>query len=129
MKYSVYDLHCDLLGCVEDNDSGYDFDSPEINCSMPQLEAGDVEFQVFAVAAVTLPGSTTKAEEQIELFQKLKPRLTKVKGCIACENASVLAEEDEPFEKALKRFDAFSKAGRIAYVSLTWNCENRFGGG
>ena len=46
------------------------------------------------------------------------------------ENASGFCGEDEPLQKGLERFERFyQKAGKIAYISLTWNDENRFGGG
>ncbi|GAB4234894.1 MAG: dipeptidase [Chlamydiales bacterium] len=48
----------------------------------------------------------------------------------AIENASVFFEEHEPLEEGFKRFDAFLEVhGKPLYVSLTWNMENRFGGG
>ena len=145
MKFSVIDLHCDLLGSVEYN-SKLTFTSAETNCSVEQLQEGGVGLQVFAVAAITKKGSTQIAERQIALFKKLLsdhayqiqpygsflPRLSrsqKTQALIAIENASGLCEEDEPLERAFERFEAFQKAEKILYVGLTWNHENRFGGG
>jgi len=48
----------------------------------------------------------------------------------AIENASGFFEETEDLDKALQQFRAWQKKiGKIAYMSLTWNTENRFGGG
>ena len=33
------------------------------------------------------------------------------------------------FDKVFKRLEAFRRVEEILYVSLTWNHENRFGGG
>jgi len=134
----VIDLHCDLLGCVEDNPN-LDFDSPDTNCSVPELKAGGVSLQTFAVAALTKKGSTEKTERQVELYRQLLKRVKPfgefdiksddLHGIFAIENASGLAEEDEPLSKAFERFEAFEEVEKILYVSLTWNHENRFGGG
>lgn len=123
----IIDLHCDLLGCVEHNKK-LNFNSPETNCSLPQLAAGGVELQIMAVAAITRPGSSEVGKRQIELYRELK-RVAKLETLIAIENASALAEEDDPLETAFHNLSAFAKVEKILYVSLTWNEENRFAGG
>ena len=35
----------------------------------------------------------------------------------------------KPFENAIQSFEAYQAVEKILYVSLTWNHENRFGGG
>jgi len=138
----ILDLHCDLLGCVEANKT-LTFTSKETNCSVEQLRKGGVGVQVFAVAAITANESTHSSERQIALFRRLLvehqdaiiaypttvPTSEKTQALIAIENASGLCAEDEPLECCFRRFDAFQKAGKILYVGLTWNHENRFGGG
>lgn len=49
---------------------------------------------------------------------------------VSIENASGFCDESEPLQTGLERLESwFKKAGKIAYISLTWNDENRFGGG
>ena len=48
----------------------------------------------------------------------------------AFENASAFASENEPLQQAIDRLEEYHEAlGPIFYISLTWNDENRFGGG
>ena len=55
---------------------------------------------------------------------------SRVGALAAIENASGFCEEQEPLEDGLRRFERLvAEAGPLAYVSLTWNDENRFGGG
>ncbi len=130
------DLHCDLLSYLADNDTRTIFD-PEVRCSLDQLKKGKVAFQVCAVFTRTEKGSFLKGKKQFELFFKLKEREdlhidphTKLEVAAAIENGSGLCEEEEDLELAFKRFEYYSQiAGPILYVSLTWNHENRFGGG
>ena len=137
----VIDLHCDLLGCIEQEPKLH-FDHPDLNCSIPQLLKGGVKLQTLALFTITCSGSTRIAEKQIALYQKLlstyptvapfstyNPTSDKLHCILAIENASGLAEEDEPLDQAFKRFEAIQNIERILYVSLTWNQENRFGGG
>ena len=61
------------------------------------------------------------------LYEGLKE---KIRPVLAIENASVFCEETEPLQKGLDRLDRWmQEAGLILYISLTWNDENRFGGG
>lgn len=136
------DLHCDLLGCVEDN-KALNFASPETNCSVPQLRAGQLLLQTLAVAAITKRNSSNVGAKQMSLykklldeykeetssFQKFDPKSQKTAFILAVENASALIEEDEPLDLCFKRFDNYQKIETFLYVSLTWNSENRFGGG
>ncbi|MGE3954062.1 MAG: dipeptidase [Parachlamydiales bacterium] len=125
----IYDLHCDLLGSVADKPDTLTLHSPETRCSVPQLRAGGVALQTFAVATIGGPNSSKQAEKQIALYQKLQQELAPIRGLIAIENASGLADEGEPLESAFHRLDTFSQVEQILYISLTWNGENRFGGG
>lgn len=143
MSLPIIDFHCDLLGCVEHDEKKLNFESREINCSLPQLLEGNVCLQVFAVAAVTVKGSSLKGLRQYELYKKLLEQYPnqlasfrkldfskqKLYGIFAIENASVLIEEDEPLDLLFERLEMLHKQEDILYLSLTWNQENRFGGG
>ncbi len=134
----IIDFHCDLLGCVEHNRK-LNFYSPETNCSLPQLRAGGVALQTMAVAALTRPGSTAVGKRQLKLYKELlkevKPfseftaKSTDLHTIIAIENASVLAEESDPLDVAFENLENMLAVEKILYISLTWNHENRFGGG
>jgi membrane dipeptidase len=138
----VIDFHCDLLGCVEHN-CDLDFESPETNCSVPQLNAGNILIQTLAIGTITRQGSSQVAQRQVALYNDLLKKYPKtidsIKNfslnskkthCIfAIENASGLIEEDEHIDRAFECLEQFISKEKIAYVSLTWNDENRFGGG
>jgi membrane dipeptidase len=140
--FPIYDLHADLLGCIEYNPK-LDFESPEIRCSLPQLLSGNVQLQVLALGTLTQKDSTSVVQRQLLLYDALlkqyKERVVsgishsladeKLHFLFGIENASGILEEDEPLEKAFSRVEAIERKERILYVSLTWNHENRFGGG
>lgn len=123
-KYPIIDLHCDLLGCVEDN-LALNFHSRETRCSLPQLTEGGIDTQVLAVAAISGKDSAQKGLNQLELFEELK-KMKGPKFRLAVENASALLDEDEPLALF---FERLNQVENPLYVSLTWNHENRFGGG
>ncbi len=139
----IIDLHCDLLGCIEYGQGKYNFDSPELNCSLPQLSAGNVKLQVLAVAAITGKDSSLTGKNQINLYKKLlKTRSDevgpfqqfisnskKIYFLLGIENASTLLDEHENLEILFERIERYQALEKILYVSLTWNQENRFGGG
>lgn len=143
MSDPIIDLHCDLLGCVEYNESKFNFETPDTNCSVPQLQQGRVKLQTLAVAVITRQNGTQIAERQVQLYQELlnqypnevrsvsefELKSNKTHCIFGIENASALVEEDEPLDHAFERFQNFQKVEKILYVSLTWNHENRFGGG
>lgn len=135
----VVDFHCDLLSYLALDRSKEAPLNPISNCSLKQLNAGHVVLQTLAVFAQTREGSTIEAETQIrqyyEMLQNHRTQcapfgafnkdLDKVHFILAIENGSALVEETEPLDKCFERFDQES----WLYVSLTWNEENRFGGG
>lgn len=147
-EYLVADLHCDLLCYLAGdlNRTPYDLVS---KCSIPQLMAGHVKLQVMAIFVETSPGSLVRGTKQMQAFQSLSQRYFNVFETIqngsqfdqlrhnkkigvmpAIENASALCEEKEDLDIVLNRFTEWQNAiGPFAYVSLTWNGENRFGGG
>lgn len=143
MLYRVANLHNDLLGCVESDEKHLNFCSDETNCSLPQLEKGGVILETLAIAAITQPGSSRKGLRQFELYQELLRRYpqrvasaselsfpsTRVHFLLAIENASALIEEHEPLHLLFERLDRILLSEKVLYLSMTWNQENRFGGG
>lgn len=148
ITHPIADLHCDLL-CYLSRDpkrSPYD---PEARCSIPQLKEGNVKFQTMAIFTETLPGSVKSGLAQGECLKALvkdhsdvfelirepeqfKALLSSNKIGIlpSIENASSIADEREDLQISLTRLTTLQhKIGRIVYLSLTWNTENRFGGG
>lgn len=143
MNRPVIDLHCDLLGCIEGKPHELDFDSAAVNCSLPQLKEGNVRVQTFAIAAITQKGSALKGMRQLELYKRLLSErpddvrsiaaftgsFTGVHGILALENLSAIIEEDEPLDLLFSRISEILDVEKICYASMTWNHENRFGGG
>ncbi|TXI41220.1 MAG: peptidase, partial [Nitrosomonas sp.] len=148
MGLPVFDLHCDLLSYLVGERGHTPFDA-QVHCSIPQLKAGNVRLQVMAIFTETKANSSQHGLDQAEVFKvfanqysldfdsvqvvDVLPRLltsNKVGILAAIENASAFCEEQEPLDVGLERLRTiFGKVGRPLYVSLTWNSENRFGGG
>lgn len=138
---NIIDLHCDLLAYLETE--GHTPLDLESNCSLSQLLKGDVKFQTLAIYAQTQKDSQYKGLQQVTCYQRLiksyKDRVypfhgfidpAKIALILAIENASSFIGEDEPLEKGIKRLEKLLEVSRrILYLSLTWNGENRFGGG
>ena len=141
----IADLHCDLLSYLAQDEKRSPCNG-EVRCSLPQLKKGNVIYQTLAIFTETGPHSVVSAEKQFSLFSTL-PQLYRdelthltelkiaefnghVQIAAAIENASGLCSKTEPLENCFDRFDQYRKiAGPIVYISLTWNHENRFGGG
>jgi membrane dipeptidase len=121
----IIDLHSDLLLFLssEKNRSPTD---PRSRCSLPQLEAGGVKKQVLAIYAETSPRSVESGKRQIEWFLELEKE---GKFIPAFENASTFAHEEEPLDQVFDRLEKILRQLTPLYLSLTWNGENRFGGG
>lgn len=119
----ICDLHCDLL-CYLAHDSTRSPSNPEVRCSIPQLNEGGVKSQVLPIFTSTEKGSAQKGMAQWGVYKKLQ--IEGVRLSLAVENCSALCEEDEPLANCLERLD---RLGSLTYASLTWNGENRFGGG
>ncbi len=139
----VADLHCDLLSYLAENDKR-DPLQREVRCSLPQLKEGNVFFQILAVFTQTGRGSAISAEKQCAIYSELPQtyqgacqkftslncQTDKIQIGLAIENASGFVEEDEHLDICFERFEKYeSMAGPFFYISLTWNEENRFGGG
>lgn len=124
MNFPIFDLHCDLL-CYLANDPNRTAFDPGVRCSIPQLREGNVQFQVLPIFTTTEKGSAKLGLAQAEIYKKIAKELP-CKTSLAIENASSMCEEDEPLRVGLERIE---KLGPLFYISLTWNFENRFGGG
>lgn len=135
----IIDLHCDLLLYLLHNPNGTAYDSV-VRCSIPQLQAGNVKLQVMAISTITEPDSEKKGLAQAHIFQNLPSKYPEFKRMQdsqeaitiipAIENASAFCSEKESLQEGLKRLEKIMQlAGKPLYVSLTWNWENRFGGG
>lgn len=140
----IVDFHCDLLAYLAENPTADAALHPASNCSLQQLALGKVATQVFAIFVETSKDSTKKAANQLaqwkSMLQAHSNRLAPfcasprdsgpLRALLAIENASGIAEENEPLACVFQRLEQIlATAGPILYVSLTWNDENRFGGG
>lgn len=140
----IIDFHCDLLAYLAGKSSRTAMNN-ESHCSLPQLEKGGVKLQVCAIYSQTKEKSCETVYNQILIFQKL-PELypnrfiyadsgidLQKKGVqilYSIENGSGLCGEREPLDLFFERMeDTIKKIGIPVYLSLTWNTENRFGGG
>lgn len=144
MTFPIIDLHCDLLFYLEGNGKRTPYDLAA-RCSLPQLRQGNVKIQTLAVFTQTEPQSVQKGLYQLRLYQDLPLTCPKdiipysaqwnmqsstIAVMMAFENASGFCGEDESFHEGIKRLNHITNnIGKPLYISLTWNTENRFGGG
>lgn len=128
----VVDIHCDLL-CYLALDPKREPFHPSIRCSAPQLKAGNVKLQTLAIYTETNLYSLLYGLKQLEIFlslpQKYPDYFTKQNILPAFENASAFSLEIEPLDSTLSRLETILAQITPLYISLTWNGENRFGGG
>ncbi len=130
----IADFHCDLLSYLAEDKTRTAYD-PESRASIPFLLEGGVTCQTLAIYTQTKTGSALSGEKQFQAFTDLPKKYPavftdKIKLVVSIENASSFCEEKERLEDGFKRLnDWLKRAGKIAYISLTWNGENRFGGG
>lgn len=148
MVQPIIDLHCDLLSYLNRGAECSPFD-PQVRCSIPQLKRGHVRVQILAIFTQTASGSAQHGLDQAEVFKVLANQFSEEFAPVQCpdaiphviqgnrigiiaafENASTFCEETEPLEEGLERLKLlFGKVGRPVYIGMTWNQENRFGGG
>lgn len=143
----VADLHCDLLDYLNNQPGRSPYD-PAPRCSIPQLRAGHVALQVLAMFGMTGENSHRIGPSQSRIFQRMMTDHADALVAVRCledvqalpegrtgviaavENASVFCGESDPLDEGLARFEAMEqRVGRLLYVTMTWNHENRFGGG
>lgn len=130
----VANFHCDLLSylSVDPSRSAYD---PESRTSVPFFLQGGVVLETLAIYEKTKKKSRESGERQFNIFKELSKKYPDTFGrdirlILAIENGSIFCNEDEVLDSGLKRLSNWLKeAGRIAYIGMTWNDENRFGGG
>lgn len=139
-QWPIIDLHCDLLAYLTEKPTHTPYDS-QVRCSISQLREGGVKLQTMAIFTETMRGSQEEGEKQFACFMALPEQYPKeftfvqnshAMVCImaAIENSSGFCGEEEALEIGLARLRRWHRrAGKLAYVSLTWNLENRFGGG
>lgn len=128
----VVDLHCDLLLYLAQDPKRDPF-NPSIRCSAHQLKAGNVKLQVLAIYTETNAKCVINGTKQLKVFRALPEKypdyFNKQNILPAFENASGFAQEDEPLDALLNRLERILTQITPLYISLTWNGENRFGGG
>ncbi len=129
MHFPIIDLHCDLLLYLTSMTGRTPYD-PAPGCSLSQLKEGGVKTQIFALFTETRKGSVEAAQNQLKAFLSLRGNPEAINPILAIENLSCFFEEDEPLSKGVERLEKLTEEGPpIGYASLTWNEENRFGGG
>lgn len=143
--YPIVDLNGCLLSYLDSVPGAHASRIEDIGCALPHLIAGNVKIQVLAVYAGGEPDSAALAWRQVERFLSLlreEKRLRLVNDPARClyaedvgvvlaiENATCLCGEGESLGAGLARFDRMLEAaGRVLYLTLTRQAENRFGGG
>lgn len=123
----VADFHCDFLAYLAEDPARTPFD-PAAQASIPFLQQGGVQLQVFPIFTMTNLHSVHLGTKQWEIYDKLHPTFP-LTPRLAIENSSSFCLEEEPLKQALDRLDTWHTKHPLAYISLTWNGENRFGGG
>jgi membrane dipeptidase len=144
--FPIIDLHCDLPSylMMGGNRSPHD---PDSRSAYDQLHQGNVRLQVQAIFSTTGSGSSQRGLSQVKLFNKLieeypahftlfsslqdvQQETAQIPIIAAIENGSAFAEENEPLLTSLDRLEQFHRMlKRILYITMTWDGENRFGGG
>ena len=144
MNLPIVDLHCDLLFYLEKDKQRTPFDQA-CRCAIPQLRQGNVKLQTLAIFSETGSYSAEKGWHQASIYQKLphhypqdfihfssqfKMETSQISILMAFENASGFCSEQEPLQEGIKRLKHIIQTiSKPLYISLTWNTENRFGGG
>lgn len=138
--FPIVDLHCDLLSFLAEDPKHTIYDSKS-NASYPDMVKGGVGLQVLAIFTQSTPNSFIEAKKQITKldeilqngpFELFSSSLSPSKPLVipAFENAAGFCSEsmqlDQGFSYLQSLLERFS---RIFYISLTWDGENRFGGG
>ncbi len=144
--WPIVDLHCDLLSFLA-HDLKRTVDDPSSLASYPQMQAGKVSLQTLAIFTEGTQKAFSSGKTQLNVLQRLldkQPQRYKLwdpslpiqgdKGIIyvvpSFENAEGFSKIDLPIQDSLPYLNAVHKQFKtILYISLTWNGENRFGGG
>ena len=143
--YPIIDLHSDLLSYLRMGKGRTPHDLIS-RSALPQLKSGGVKLQTLAIFTHTQKGSTAIAQEQIEALKQLasayfqdcalyspnnsEKSSVPIHFIPAFENASGFSEEGEPLAQSFARLEQIQRdLGPILYIGMTWDGENRFGGG
>jgi microsomal dipeptidase-like Zn-dependent dipeptidase len=143
----VIDLHCDLLSYLSHAPERSPFD-PISRCSLLQMIQGQVALQVLAIFSPESHQAIAKCKKEIDLFQNIMISYPshvaslqlnqlessfqnkKVQILPAFENSAGFGLPTDPISSILQELTKIKKClGPIAYISLTWDEANRFGGG
>lgn len=139
----IADLHCDLLAYLQESPQHTAHDKIA-RCSIPQLTEGGVAVQTMAIFTETKAGSQLNGMQQYQHYLQLPSKYPnhfrlfdgnpttdkKIQTLLAIENGSGICGEEESLQQGLDRLNAIqTDTNSLLYISLTWNFENRFGGG
>jgi membrane dipeptidase len=138
----IIDLHNDLLSFLNEK-PGRSIDDTASRSSYPQMQQGGIKLQVLAIFSITGHSSVAKGQAQVDqylnllqnyptLFAPYRNQLDspQIHLLPAIENASSFATESEPLKESIRRLEGYiAQIGSPLYISLTWDNENRFGGG
>lgn len=146
MMIPIADLHCDLLAFLGENPS-HTIHDPISNASYPSMQQGGVCLQILPVFTETKPESGQEGDKQLRAFEKLLQNSANryrlftpsdtppaigmpISVILAFENASGFCPEGIPLQKGLDTLSGiYNRFRHIFSISLTWEGENRFGGG
>lgn len=144
MEYPIVDLHCDLLFYLAGHSKRTPYETVS-RCSIPQLKQGNVKLQTLAVYTQTEFHSVQNGLSQIHIYQSLAKLFPNeifhfssesslsssgILTLFAFENASGFCGEGERFQEGIDRLNQIIRSiSKPLYISMTWNSENRFGGG
>lgn len=140
----VVDFHCDLLLYLG-GDPKRTASDLICRCAYPQMREGGVKVQILPISE-TVPDSSASGDTQVSIFQKLPhehfeilrrleqleniAQRKKIGILMAVENASTWCDDEDDLKKRFERLEEIEKQiSKVVYISLTWNFENRFGGG
>ena len=155
----IFDLHCDLLSYLQNSSTYTPYDHvvrcsiPQwkkggvkgqtlaifTETGEDSVKKGMEQFKIFRSLEEDYPqdleffkGSedfrVEREREDIQVEKREKDN--KISVLLSIENASSFSCELEPLEVGLERLREVKRlVGRVFYISLTWNSENRFGGG
>jgi microsomal dipeptidase-like Zn-dependent dipeptidase len=109
------------------------------------MQAGNVAVQTLAIFAPTASHSLEQGKKQLDHFQKLLSNHSdrcaplssqsdlspsRVHLIAAIENASAFSSETESLDVIFARLEQLlDTLGSLFYITMTWDGENRFGGG
>lgn len=144
-SHLIADLHNDLLSFLIAQPRR-SIENPESRSSYLQMKQGGVAFQALTMYTETGPSSYRQGLRQLQMLDtiltlypdkyKLWNPLTPLEpqGPIAVslvlENAHGICEESETIEVGISNLEKLLlRFKNIFYISLTWNLENRLGGG